>query len=212
MVFADGSVVHRDRGRYARAVVPDDWAGGTTASRADLVRRASGGDHDAFAVLARSVTSRLYGIALRILRDVHQAEDVVQDSLVDAWRDLRALRDPALFDAWATRILVRNSYREAKRARSVWRLTPVVHDDTANPTTEVDERDLLERAFRRLTPDQRVVIVLRHYLEWEPVEIADALGIAPGTVRSRIHYALASLRAAIEADARATVAIGARRP
>ena len=85
--------------RYPLDVMPAEGVGGVTVTRDDLVLRARSGDHDAFDVLARSVTARLYAIALRILRDVHLAEDQFQDSLVDGWRDLRALRDPALFDA-----------------------------------------------------------------------------------------------------------------
>ena len=57
-----------------------------------------------------------------------------------------------------------------------------------------------------MSDKQQAVVVLRYYLEWEPAEIADALGVAPGTVRSRLHYGLENLRAALEADARAGVA------
>jgi RNA polymerase sigma-70 factor (ECF subfamily) len=209
-VLVGEGFVRRQRGGYSRVVVPDEAASGTL-TRGDLVLRAQGGDHDAFAVLARSATNRLYGIALRILSDVHLAEDAVQDSLIDAWRDLRALRDPALFDAWATRILIRNCYREAKRARTARQVTVTRHEETTNPTVEIDDRDRIEGAFRRLPPDHRVVIVLRHYLDWEPAEIADALGLAPGTVRSRLHYALAGLRAALEADERASLSVEERR-
>jgi len=193
-------VLPRLRG-YARRVA-DDLPGGSVPPHDDVVRLARSGDRAAFDVLARTATRRLYGIALRILRDPHQAEDLVQDSLVDAWRDLRALRDPALFDAWVTRILVRNCQRHARRSRAMRQLTPLVDEETEDPIADVDDRDRLERAFRRLKPDQRIVIVLRHYLDWEPAEIAENLGLAPGTVRSRLHYALASLRAALEADAR----------
>jgi RNA polymerase sigma-70 factor (ECF subfamily) len=62
--------------------------------------------------------------------------------------------------------------------------------------------------FRRLPPEQRAILVLRHYLGLEPIEIAEALGIPAGTVRSRLHYAHREMRAALEADARRTVAGG----
>jgi RNA polymerase sigma-70 factor, ECF subfamily len=196
----------KGRARYPLGVMPAEGVGGVTVTRDDLVLRARSGDHDAFDVLARSVTARLYAIALRILRDVHLAEDSVQDSLVDGWRDLRALRDPALFDAWMTRILVRNCYRAAKRVRAARQLTVPNTEHASDHSTEVAERDRLAQAFGQLTPEHRVVVVLRYYLEWEPAEIADALGVAPGTVRSRLHYGLENLRAALEADARAGVA------
>jgi RNA polymerase sigma-70 factor, ECF subfamily len=188
---------------YPRAVMPAEGVGGVTVTRDDLVLRARSGDHDAFDVIARSVTARLYAIALRIIRDVHLAEDAVQDSLVDAWRDLRALRDPALFDGWVTRILVRNCYRAAKRDRSSRRIAMPASEPAGDVSGQVAERERLAQAFLLLTPDHRVVVVLRYYVGWEPAEIADALGIAPGTVRSRLHYGLEALRAALEADARA---------
>jgi RNA polymerase sigma-70 factor (ECF subfamily) len=207
-VLFDGlaAPAEKDRARYPLGVTPAEGVGGVTITRDDLVLRARSGDHDAFDVLARSVTARLYAIALRILRDVHLAEDSVQDSLVDGWRDLRALRDPALFDAWMTRILVRNCYRAAKRVRAARQLTVPNTEHASDHSAEVAERDRLAQAFGQLTPEHRVVVVLRYYLEWEPAEIADALGVAPGTVRSRLHYGLENLRAALEADARAGVA------
>jgi RNA polymerase sigma-70 factor (ECF subfamily) len=66
----------------------------------------------------------------------------------------------------------------------------------------VDDRDQLERGFRRLPIDQRAVIVLYHYLDLSIEDVASALAIPPGTVRSRLHRATQSLRAALEADAR----------
>ena len=70
------------------------------------------------------------------------------------------------------------------------------------------DRDVVDRAFRRLTPDERAVLVLRHYLGYEPSVIADVLGVPGGTVRSRLHHAHRAMRAAIEADARAVVREG----
>ena len=201
-----------DRARYPLDVMPAEGVGGVTVTRDDLVLRARSGDHDAFDVLARSVTARLYAIALRILRDVHLAEDSLQDSLVDGWRDLRALRDPALFDAWMTRILVRNCYRAAKRVRAARQLSVPTAEPSSDHSAEVAERDRLAQAFSHLTPEHRVVVVLRYYLDWEPAEIADALGVAPGTVRSRLHYGLENLRAALEADARAGIATSGALP
>jgi RNA polymerase sigma-70 factor (ECF subfamily) len=66
----------------------------------------------------------------------------------------------------------------------------------------VVDRDELERGFGRLSPEQRAVVVLHHYLGYPLTEIAGTLGIPVGTARSRLHYATRQLRAAIEADAR----------
>jgi RNA polymerase sigma-70 factor (ECF subfamily) len=66
----------------------------------------------------------------------------------------------------------------------------------------VVDRDELERGFRRLSPEQRAVVVLHHYMGYPLTEVAATLGIPVGTARSRLHYASRQLRAAIEADAR----------
>ena len=71
----------------------------------------------------------------------------------------------------------------------------------------IADRDQLERGFRRLDPQQRALLVLRHFAGYEPSEIAEILGIPAGTARSRLHHAHRAMRAALEADARAT-AIG----
>jgi len=66
-------------------------------------------------------------------------------------------------------------------------------------------RDELERAFRRLSAEQRAVLAMHHYLGLSGDEIAETLGLSPGTVRSRLHYARQQMRAAIEADSRTAV-------
>jgi RNA polymerase sigma-70 factor (ECF subfamily) len=153
-------------------------------------------------------------IAQRILRDVGRAEDAVQQTLVIAWRELPGLRDPDRFDAWLQRLLLNTSYAEARR-RQTWdanvRILPVDGPATPDDAISVDNRDRLERGFRRLPPDQRAILVFTHFLGLSPTEIAERLGIPVGTARSRLHYAHRAMRAAIEADER-SVAVGGGRP
>ena len=80
-----------------------------------------------------------------------------------------------------------------------------------DPALDLADRDQLERGFRRLDPDQRTVLVLHYYLGLSLDEIADALGVPPGTVRSRLHRATQAMRAALDADARPSTQIE-RRP
>jgi RNA polymerase sigma-70 factor (ECF subfamily) len=165
----------------------------------DLVVRAQQGDEVAFTSLAMSVAHRLHAVAHRILRDTELAEDATQQALLTVWRDLPQLRDPARFDAWSYRLLVRACYAEARRTR---RWTPNLRllqagDPTAGEgLSVVVDRDQLERAFRRLSIDHRAVVVLHHYLDLPLSEVAEVLRVSEGTVRSRLHYAMRGLRGA----------------
>jgi RNA polymerase sigma-70 factor (ECF subfamily) len=170
-----------------------------------LVDRAKQGDGEAFDALARIVGDRCMAIACRILRDSDLAEDAVQAALIVAWRELRTLRDPDRFEPWLHRIVTNECYSEARRRRrrtADIRLLPVdTHLETGDILT-VNDRDQLERAFRRLTLEQRAVLVFHHYLGLTLTEVADHVGIPVGTAKSRLHHATAALRASLEADAR----------
>jgi RNA polymerase sigma factor (sigma-70 family) len=170
-----------------------------------LVERARRGDSEAFDALARTVGDRCMEIACRILRDVDLAEDAVQAALITAWRELRKLRDPDRFEPWLHRILTNACYAEARRRRR-WsaeiRILPVEGAYGLDETVTVHDRDQLERAFRRLTLEQRAVLVFHHYLGLSMLEVADRLAIPLGTAKSRLHHATTALRASLAADAR----------
>jgi RNA polymerase sigma-70 factor, ECF subfamily len=170
-----------------------------------LVARAQRGDEEAFAGIVDAVGGRLHAVAHRILRDIDLAEDATQQALLDIWRDLPDLRDPARFDAWSYRLLVRACYAEGRRNRQATpnlRLLPTDESTAGEGLSEVVDRDQLERGFRRLSIEHRAVVVLHHYLDWPLEQIAETLGVPPGTVRSRLHHAMRGLRAALDADAR----------
>ena len=172
-----------------------------------IVEAARSGDEEAFASIAYASADRLFVVAHRILRDVARAEDAVQQTLVTAWRELPALRDIERFEAWLHRILVHACYAEAKRA-SRWSANvvalPIDGPATPDDTQDIVTRDALERGFRRLPPEQRAAFVLHHYVGWSVGEIAENLGVPSETIKSRLRYATSTLRAALDADARAT--------
>jgi RNA polymerase sigma-70 factor (ECF subfamily) len=183
--------------------VRSDWTrnGGSDVD-ADLIGRAQHGDEEAFASLAVAAGNRLHAVAHRILRDTDLAEDATQQALLAIWRDLPQLRDPARFDAWSYRLLVRACYAEGRRTRRWAPIVRILPADGPDDLGSVVDRDQLERGFRRLSIDHRAVVVLHHYLDLPLDEVADALGVPVGTVRSRLHHAMRGLRAALEADAR----------
>jgi RNA polymerase sigma-70 factor (ECF subfamily) len=176
----------------------------------ELVERAANGDQEAFAGLARLSSNRLFAVAWRILRDHHLAEDAVQQTLITVWNELPRLRDPDRFEAWTYRLVVRAAMAEARRGRRGALVQLLPDDADASPAPDgfgaVADRDRIERGFRKLTPEQRAVLVLQHYAGMSQAEIADVLGIPIGTAGSRLHYAAKALRAAIEADERGATA------
>ena len=171
----------------------------------ELVVRAQRGDKGAYALLATEIANRFLAVARRILRDIDLAEDATQQALLAIWQDLPTLRDPARFDAWSYRLLVRACYAEGRRTRRATpnlRLLPTDESTVEEGLSEVVDRDQLERGFRRLSLEHRAVVVLHHYLDMPLEQIAETLGVPIGTVRSRLHHAMRGLRAALDADGR----------
>jgi RNA polymerase sigma-70 factor, ECF subfamily len=174
----------------------------------DLVVRAQHGDKGAYALLVTEVADRFLAVAHRILRDLDLAEDATQQALLAIWQDLPQLRDPARFEAWSYRLLVRACYSEGRRERR-WapnlRLMPADESVTDDDLSSVIDRDQLERGFRRLSLDHRTVVVLHHYLDLPLDRVAEIIGIPTGTAHSRLHHAMRALRSALDADARPPV-------
>jgi RNA polymerase sigma-70 factor (ECF subfamily) len=171
----------------------------------DLVLRAQGGDADAFRELAMASHARLFKVAHGIVRDRHLAEDATQQALLRVWRYIRRLRDPDNFEAWSYRIVVHACY--AERDRRIDTVAEAGRDSIHEPASRDDyqaiaDRDQLERAFGRLSLEHRAVVVLHHLVGLPLEQVADTLEIRVGTVKSRLHRAMTSLRAAVEADDR----------
>jgi RNA polymerase sigma factor (sigma-70 family) len=174
----------------------------------ELVTAAQAGDAEAFAALARLSADRLYAIAVRVTRDRHRAEDALQQALIAVWQELPRLRDPERFEAWTYRLVVRFAVHEARGGGQPRADIFALAEHEPSPgdaSADVATRDQLERGFRRLTPEQRAVVVLHFYAGLSLGEIADVIGSPLGTVGSRLHYAKRAMRAALEADARVEV-------
>jgi RNA polymerase sigma-70 factor (ECF subfamily) len=131
-----------------------------------------------------------------------EREEACQEALLTAWSAWPRLRDAARFEAWFDRILV-NTCMELLRRRarnSQARLSDdsgLVDRDTAAGSAE---QDAMARALGRLSPEHRATVVLRFWADLPTDGIAERLGVPPGTVRSRLHYALDALRADLGRD------------
>jgi RNA polymerase sigma-70 factor, ECF subfamily len=176
--------------------------------RATLVERAQGGDEDAFTRLVDLDGDRCFAIAYRILRDVERAKDAIQNAFLLCWRELPRLRDPERYEPWLYRLVLNACYEEFRRHRRWTAHVRALPPDAAaddDPLVSTADRDALERAFRRLSPEHRAVFVMHHHAGLPLASIADAVGVPLGTVKSRLHYATRNLRAALGADAQADI-------
>jgi len=158
-------------------------------------------DAEVAAVLEALLPSA-YRLASWILRDSGAAEDAVADAMLRAWERRSTLRDPATVDAWFTRILTnvcRDLLRRRRRSVTIAWKPPAPE---ADPGLDPSDRDEVGRGLELLTPDERVLLALRHGRDLTVPMIATQLGVPEGTVKSRLHAAHAHLRAAIEAGRR----------
>lgn len=156
---------------------------------ADLVRAARTGDRAAFAELLRPEYRAAFRLAYGLLQDVDEAEDAVQEAAFAAWRRIRNLREGSTLRPWFLGI-VANQCRTVRRSRwwSVTRTELPAEGEAPAPdlATSMD----LRRALRRLGHDERLVLVLRYYLDMPFEEIATTLGITPKAARTRVERAI----------------------
>jgi RNA polymerase sigma-70 factor (ECF subfamily) len=173
----------------------------------ERIARARRGDASAFEALVEARVGQMTRTAMAILGREDDARDAVQDTLVTAWRELASLREPAAFDAWLTRILVNRCRRGLRRFRLA-RVREIRADlvaDADQPRIDdvaagVVDRGTLERAFDRLTIDERTILVLHHLDGRSIASIAQVLRIPEGTAKSRLFAARRSLERSLERE------------
>jgi RNA polymerase sigma-70 factor (ECF subfamily) len=154
----------------------------------------------AFRRFADSHLDAAYRLARAILRDSGEAQDATHDAFLQAWRKWSTLRDPGRFEQWFDRILI-NSCRNRLRHAARWQATDIsaeVAIATGDPFGQAHDRDVIGAALATLSVDHRIVVALRYYRDLPVEEIARRLDIPPGTVQSRLHYALERLHRAID--------------
>jgi RNA polymerase sigma-70 factor (ECF subfamily) len=178
---------------------------------AALLVLAADGDLEAFDTLLRPRLDRLFRIAVAILRSEADARDAVQDASIRAWSALPRLLDRDRFDAWLTQILV-NCCRSMLRQRRRGEVREIHFDDIGAevgsavtprpPTRDYAEVDAVQRAFDRLDPTSRSLLVL-HYVDERPLkEIGPLTGTPVGTVKWRLWRARRALERALEGERR----------
>ena len=157
-----------------------------------------------FARVSDRALNRCYSLAGYLLGDSSEAQDATQDALARAWRARRTLRDGEAFEGWLDRILV-NTCIDRMRRRSRIRFVEIDDGEglpDADPFRDFLARDEIGRLLRVLTPEQRVVVVLRFWRDLPVDEIARRLGCPAGTVKSRLNHAMVALRKRMESNDR----------
>lgn len=168
-----------------------------------LVLRAQAGDRAALDEILKLVQEPLYRYIYRLVGERMLAEDILQEVFIRIYRKLGWLHEPELFRPWAYRIASREAFKHLQRERR-WKeqvrdeeVLEAIPAQEANAPVASDIVEHLPQLVARVSPASRAVLIL-HYLDEMPLaEVADVLGIASGTVKSRLAYGLESLRRAI---------------
>lgn len=177
-----------------------------------LLERAAAGDVEAFDVLIRPRLDKLFRMAIAITHSETDARDAVQEACVAAWRQLPKLRDRDRFDSWLAQILVNACRAHLRRQRrtSVREISVGEPGDestaagfsTGGHGEQIAEVEAIRRAFDRLDPDLRALLVL-HYQEEQPLaDIARTLGAPVGTIKWRLSNARKALDQALKVERR----------
>jgi RNA polymerase sigma-70 factor (ECF subfamily) len=173
-----------------------------------LIEAARRGDREAFDAIVRTRLDTVYRTAFTILGHEADAKDATQETFVAAWRNLPSLRDLNRFDAWLGRITI-NACRMALRRRARVREISIDLPEAREPASgdagtgaAAADAEVFDRAFARLSVDDRAILVLHHHQELGIAEIADRLGVPNGTVKSRLHRARHALGRALERENR----------
>jgi RNA polymerase sigma-70 factor (ECF subfamily) len=181
------------------------WAGRDAQGHGALTRQREVAERArVFRALAEESLHDAYRLAGAILRDPGEAEDAVHDAFVTGWQKWPTLRDASKFDAWFRRIVVntcRKRLRSQKHRRS-GELDESTRVAAPTPGLDVHDRLRLEQCIARLGADDRIILSLRYYRDLKVDDVALALDLSPGTVKSRLSRAHARLRAELEASER----------
>ena len=180
----------------------------TTLSDEEVVERVLAGDTSLFEILMRRYNQRLFRVARGIVTDDAEAEDVMQEAYVRAFRELAGFRGEARFSTWLTRIACHEALARARKGRRLVPLVPITGGEPADPPAETrgPERELQNRELQavlreavEILPDPlRAVFCLREIEGLSTEQTADALGLTIENVRVRLHRAKRTLRQSLD--------------
>lgn len=180
-----------------------------TSADTDLISRAAGGDSSAFQALVERHRSMVYRVAYQFAGNHHDAEDIAQEVFIKVYRSLDRFRQDAQLTSWMYRIVMNACIDHRRRQRPAVAApfgeeaeqrmlnTPEERPDPEERAYAGELGQVLENEIGRLPNGQRVVFVMRHHQGMKLCEIAEALGLAEGTVKRQLHAAVHRLRQAL---------------
>jgi len=180
----------------------------------EIVERVLAGERELFEIIMRRYNSRLYRIALSVIRNEAEAEDVVQDAYVRAYTHLNQFEGRAMFSTWLTRIAYHEALARAQRGKRYSSYDPLDPDEPIEPRSKsnpeksaVDNemRALLEEAILSLPDHYRSVLMMRDVQEMDTAETAACLGLSEENVKVRLHRARGLMRKELQARAGSAV-------
>ena len=193
--------------------------GGRPLDDRQLVEKAKAGDVDAYTVLVERYQAVAHRVAFLIAGGSADAEDAVQEAMVKAFYALGSFRAEAEFRPWILKIVANEAKNRRRRARRQGDLALRVGEDRASgdaaPSPEVaaleqEKRTGLLNAVNQLREKDRTVVILRYFMEMSEAETAKILGVAVGTVKSRLSRALGRLKGLVEEPDLASRSVGER--
>lgn len=175
---------------------------------ADLIARAAEGDRNAFVTLVERHRGLVYRVAFQYAGNHHDADDIAQEVFIKVHRSLSGFRRDAQFTSWLYRVAMNTCIDHGRRRAPALSLDGGEEDRTVDiPATDPgpeqrvyagEVRQAVEAAVDKLPPQQRLVFTMRHFEGMKLIDIAEALGIAEGTVKRQLHSAVHRLRRALK--------------
>ena len=194
------------------------------AEESQLIALARQGQTEAFGELVRRYQDRLYNVVYGYLNDAEEAQDVVQEAFLSAFQSVDGFKGGSRFFTWLYRIAINHAIDLKRKRRALVRREVIAADDLQPEDVSVDSRPdapverneeahRVRRALARLSPEHRLVLVLKEMDGLRYEEIAAVINVPIGTVRSRLHRARLELRDILENEEKlrdGTAVLGAR--
>lgn len=159
----------------------------------DNITLARNGDKEAFSRLIQETKSKLYKTGMAILKNDDDVCDALQETLINAYKNIKNLKNPEYFNTWIIRIMINSCYDIIRKNERITKINEKIQPNTDNYYDIYCEQSDLEKVLNKLDNELRVVTVLYYYDDFKVKDISQILNIPEGTVKSRLARARKNL-------------------